>query len=104
MEHFCNALHIYSADNPNMKRRFEYKTDLQILNILSQCKEFESIKPRPEEYDELKELMKYWFLDDEPDFIMKRDKTSVNIEEGAFIETPQKVILLLQGYLRDITY
>lgn len=38
MEHFCNALHIYSADNPNMKRRFEYKTDLQILNILSQCK------------------------------------------------------------------
>lgn len=48
--------------------------------------------------------MKYWFLDEDPDFILKRDKSSVNIEEGAYIETPQKVILLLQGYLRDITY
>lgn len=40
MAHFCNALHIHNADNPNptMKRRFEYKTDLQILNILSECK------------------------------------------------------------------
>ena len=35
---------------------------------------------------------------------MKRDKTTVNIEEGALIDTPQKVILLLQGYLRDVTY
>lgn len=29
--------------------------------------------------------MKYWFLNEEPDFILKRDKTSVNIEEGAYI-------------------
>ncbi len=35
---------------------------------------------------------------------MKRDKTSVNLEDGPSIETPQKVILLLQGYLRDVTY
>lgn len=43
-------------------------------------------------------------MDEEPDFILKRDRTSVGIEEGALIETPQKVILLLQGYLRDVTY
>lgn len=48
--------------------------------------------------------MKYWILDEEPDFILKRDRTTVNIEEGAYIDTPQKVILLLQGYLRDVTY
>lgn len=36
--------------------------------------------------------------------MMKRDRMSVNIEEGAIIDTPQKVILLLQGYLRDVTY
>lgn len=48
--------------------------------------------------------MKYWLLDEEPDFMMKRDRMSVNIEEGAIIDTPQKVILLLQGYLRDVTY
>jgi hypothetical protein len=30
------------------EKRFDYKTDLQILNILSECKEFESVKPRPE--------------------------------------------------------
>lgn len=35
---------------------------------------------------------------------MKKDRTSVNLEDGAIIDTPQKVILLLQGYLRDVTY
>lgn len=38
MAHFCNALHIYPSDNPSMKKRYDYKTDLQILNILSECK------------------------------------------------------------------
>ena len=80
MEHFCNSLHIYSVDDPSMKRKFEYKTDLQLLNILAECKEFESIKPRPEEFEELKGLLEYWFLDDDPDFILKRDKNLVNIE------------------------
>lgn len=54
--------------------------------------------------EELKLLTKYWILDQEPDFIMKKDRTSVNLEDGAIIDTPQKVILLLQGYLRDVTY
>ena len=38
MAHLCQALHIYSADDLSMKKRYEYKTDLQILNILSECK------------------------------------------------------------------
>jgi hypothetical protein len=104
MSHFCNALHIYSSDNPSMKRRFEYKTDLQLLYILSECKEFESIKQRPEETEELEDLINYWILDDEPDFLGKKDKNPTNIEERPLIETPQKVILLLQGYLCNITY
>ena len=54
--------------------------------------------------DELQLLTKYWLLDEEPDFLMKKDKHSVNLEEGFVIETPQKVLLLLQGYLRQIVY
>ena len=35
---------------------------------------------------------------------MKKDRTSVNLDEGPLIDTPQKVMLLMQGYLRDVTY
>jgi hypothetical protein len=35
---------------------------------------------------------------------MKKDKTSVNLDDGPMIDTPQKVMLLMQGYLRDVTY
>jgi hypothetical protein len=52
----------------------------------------------------LKDLKKYWILDEEPDFIMKKDKTSQNLADGPMIDTPQKVILLLQGYLRDVAF
>ena len=108
MEHFCNALHIYSSENTvsHLKKKFDYKTDLQLLNILSECKEFESIKPRYEEMDELKTIAtKYWILDDTPDFINnKKDQGSVNVSDGPIIGTPQKVLLLIQGYLRDLTY
>jgi hypothetical protein len=31
---------------------------------------------------------------------MKKDRYSVNLDEGAIIDKPQKVLLLLQGYLR----
>ena len=35
---------------------------------------------------------------------MKKDRYSQNLDEGPIIDTPQKVLLLLQGYLREITY
>ena len=54
--------------------------------------------------DELKLLTKYWLLDEEPDFMMKKDRYSVNLDDGPIIDTQQKVLLLLQGYLREITY
>lgn len=101
MEHLCSTLHIFAADDANLiKKRYDFKTDLDLLNILSNCKEFESISPRLEEMDELKLLMRCWLLDEEPDFIMKKDKYSQNLDEGPVIDTPQKVLLLLQGYLR----
>jgi hypothetical protein len=49
-------------------------------------------------------LTRYWLLEEEPDFIFKKDRTSVNLDEGPLIDTPQKVLLLLQGYLREITF
>lgn len=35
---------------------------------------------------------------------MKKDATTVNLDDGPIIDTQQKVLLLLQGYLREITY
>jgi hypothetical protein len=47
MAHLCSSLNIFATDDPNLfKKRFDFKTDLQLLNILSNCKEFESISPR----------------------------------------------------------
>jgi Sec63 Brl domain len=64
MAHLCSSLNIFATDDPNLiKKRFDYKTDLQLLNILSNCKEFESISPRLEEMEELKTLTRYWLLD-----------------------------------------
>ncbi len=49
MAHLCTSLHITTDDNTfNYKKKFDYKTDLQILNILCKCSEFESISPRYE--------------------------------------------------------
>jgi len=40
MEHLCSTLNIFAADDPNViKKRYDYKTDLDLLNILSHCKE-----------------------------------------------------------------
>lgn len=105
MAHLCTSLNIFSSEDPTaIKKKFDFKTDLDILNILSQCKEFESISPRLEEIEELKMLTRYWLLEEEPDFVFKKDRTSANLEDGPLIDTPQKVLLLLQGYLREITF
>lgn len=46
MEHFCTSLHIHTDAQDNYRKKFDYKTELEILNILANCKEFESISPR----------------------------------------------------------
>lgn len=50
MESFCSALHLtISHENPNsINKKFDYKSDLQLLNILASSKEFENIRVRPE--------------------------------------------------------
>jgi activating signal cointegrator complex subunit 3 len=52
MENFCNALHIsISHDNPTgISKKYDYKSDLQLLNVLAQSKEFENIRVRIEEF------------------------------------------------------
>lgn len=108
MEHFCNALHITISNDVSNKKRFDYKTDLQLLNILAESKEFENIRVRMEEFEELKGMMKYWLLDEKPSFGLERNRgmpqNNSNYEEEPIIETPQKVLLLLQGYLQGTTY
>lgn len=40
MAHLCSSLNIISEDDPSAayKKRFDYKSDLELLNILSNCK------------------------------------------------------------------
>lgn len=58
MKIFCESFGITvqeGDDNADdfLERRNEYKSDLDILKILAKAKEFESIKDRPEEHNEL---------------------------------------------------
>lgn len=76
MQHFCNALHITIA-NDGTNKRYDYKTDLQLLNILAESKEFQNIRVRLEEFDELKGMMKHWILDEKPSFGLERNKGSI---------------------------
>lgn len=52
--------------------------------------------------------MKGWILDEQPSFGLEKTRgmqsNSGNYEEEPIIETPQKVLLLLQGYLQGLTY
>lgn len=57
--------------------------------------------------EELKNLMNYWLLDEQPDFGLPGrggPKNVGNYAEELIIEGPQKILLLLQGYLRDLFY
>jgi hypothetical protein len=40
-----------------LKRRNDFKSDLDIWKIVSKAKEFEHIKLRPEEFDEIKKVV-----------------------------------------------
>lgn len=85
-----------------MNKKNEYKTDLQILRILAQAKEFENIKLRNEEYAEIKKIHRNcWALDEELDLTIKKSHaTDKNLmTDEAVIETPEKVIILINGYL-----
>lgn len=49
----------------NEKRRIELKSDLGIMKIIAQAKEFENIKVRPEEMEELENLIKkHWIFEE----------------------------------------
>lgn len=106
MNIFCQQFGISLEGNEDvedfMNKKNEYKTDLQILRILAQAKEFENIKLRNEEYAEIKKIHRNcWALDEQLDLNMK--KTNGNdknlMTDEAVIETPEKVIILLNGYL-----
>lgn len=40
MDHFCSSLHITVGENVSPQKKFDYKTDLKLLTILAQSKEF----------------------------------------------------------------
>ena len=74
MEHFCKALHITISNETGNKKKYDYKTDMQLLNILAESKEFENIRVRMEEFEELKGMMKYWLLEEKPNFTLEKSK------------------------------
>jgi len=69
MNTFCKGLGIQLDNEEDMdeneKRRIELKSDLGIMKIIAQAKEFENIKVRPEEMDELENLIKkHWIFEE----------------------------------------
>lgn len=77
MEGFCKAFGFYVSDEDHDKETFkkklhEYKSDLDILKILAEAKEFENIKYRGEEYKELQNIFRYnWVLDEQLDLYVQ---------------------------------
>lgn len=61
MATFCKSFSLFQEANEEyekyLKRRNEYKRDIDIWKIVSSAKEFEQIKLRPEEFDEIKKVV-----------------------------------------------
>ena len=125
MERFCTYLNFYeenpgnTADvNINIAGDIE---DQNLLAILAQASEFKDLQVRPDEHTELKQLRRVQFLDtvhseflrmmskkkDEGDY-KKYKRSNQDMDEADdgsnVIDSYQKVMLLIQGYLSIASY
>ncbi|CAD8152858.1 unnamed protein product [Paramecium pentaurelia] len=82
------------------KQKFNDKNQYQLLKIIAKAKEFEMIRVRPEETKELQKIYdEGWAFEEEPD--IRSD--SFDNPEGV-IETQEKVIALISGYLAKMNF
>ena len=74
------------------------------MQILARAKEFEVLRVRPEEISELKMIYAhYWIFDEPPKLGVTRMDPHADDEE-MIIETPEKVIALISGYIAQVHY
>lgn len=78
-----------------------------MLKIIAQAKEFSNIKMRHEETEELTQVIKkHWIFDEQLDIHVKRvASTDNNVGDGTLlIDTPEKILALISGYLCKFPY
>jgi len=87
-------------------KKNEYKSDLDILKIMASAKEFEVIKVRGEEFQEIKRILKEgWVFDQQLDLGTKQlSMKDKNITQEAIIENKEKIIALISAYLGKIKF
>lgn len=124
MERFCTYLNFYEDDdnigysnlNVNIAGDIE---DQNLLAILAQASEFKDLQVRPDESGELKQLRRMEFLESvnheflrmvskkkEMDVRVKANQNQDDdaLDAGNVIDSYQKVLLLIQGYLSLASY
>ena len=75
-----------------------------MLRILAKAKEFEILRVRPEETQELKKVfLYYWIFDVKPNFNSQSKVGNEDLDEGDItIETEEKVMALISGYIAQL--
>lgn len=77
----------------------------QLMQILARAKEFEVLRVRPEEKQEIIMIFKhYWIFDEPPNMGFNKMDHDVADEGEFIIETPEKVIALISGYISQVHY
>ena len=96
MNTFCQKFGIHDKDadyESVIKTKNEYKSDLAILKIIAAAKEFEQLKVRPEEEEEIKKL----YLDESMDINMVINRqATIRMLDGPTFDKELKVICLIQ--------
>ena len=79
--------------------------DLTLMKVVAMSNEFETIKVREEENQELAKVLKEcWVFDEELPKHNKKGPGDKNIEEGTIIDPPEKILALICGYLTKYDY
>ena len=73
---------------------------------MAKAKEFEVIKVRPEEQKEIKDvLLYYWVFDEKPNITLEKTGfMDQNIDEEPIIQSEEKVLALISGYIAQMKY
>lgn len=79
-------------------KKYQYRSQFELLKIMAKAKEFEMLRVRPEEQMELKRIFQdYWIFEEKPKLgVLDNDELET---EDIVIEIEEKVMALLSGYI-----
>ncbi len=103
MAMFCEKLGIMTENNQTSKNKDEYITEFKLLSIMAKAKEFENLKVREEETHELKRVLREFWVFEETFKTIKKPG-DLNIEDGVVLESEEKILILMSGYLKQYEF